>query len=799
MNPTTTSLNYIANRLASRDKEAKATIQRRIAFFVKDKRNGLKLVAQKASWPTTHCISGSIGEQLGFKPFILAVSCTNAFSAEDWETYFGMPVADVRNGKVALTDFGRDAFRKGEYGLRLNISSRTPLFVWERLWKDLKSAMDVTGSGMNKANGYKALSDKQLLPIAPSWAVEKQEGMTVNMNFLIAPEGTPTFWEAFKGNANASEILYRAGKDIWKEAMTSATRLEIIPVELPKGDRDGISFMTGTVASRKLVRGIATLANGEKLLLKSRVETVVEHTHWTSCGLGGDLTGKLIVPTHNLKYSSVTAGVPLFMDVIEVVDEDHELEEGTEMRKLSGIVDQFAHFRNEEIKASLGVKRAEAAKGLADWISKFNEGGKLAGIVHEMEDEGDMMAMSQAIKAQLGMCPSRELEKLTKSKWNKVRSLKIKGGWYAIATAALCPAGVILCHPHTATEIKARYFVNGKIGILRYPIANYQSMMTLGVESDPSVPEGLVLVSLHDAPFMSADSDDHVLISKPFSSFEGKEEPLCRTEELLTSYKALAANELAFTLGDGRIARSVYAPVAAQSAVGMIFNGMCLAMGVGESALAARLGEFLDIAAQAVKKPYWFFNDLRTSMYAVDHIENMVKAEKLEVPAIAMINLKRNLKASVRKAYGVELPKITNAKFIGDLGVTTPKANPKAVESALNKVREVLKETDANKRIRGLKEWERSLNTWLAAGIDKGDDILIARAQAYAAIFLHVARVGRVRVGSDTMFNAGADDVLFHCQGDIMLAALMTTELPAEAAKRLGNLIETQTEESELD
>ncbi len=799
MNPIST--NYLNKRLAKREKATKKTVHRRILFFVEDGRTGLKLVAQKASWPTVHCIAGSIGEQLGLEPFILAVSCTKAFKADVWARYFGKSVAEVGNsGKATLTDFGRDSFRQVQSGLRLNFSSRTPLEVWERLWADVKAALDADCNGKLKGSSNGSLEDSQLLPIVPSWAVDKQEGMTVNANFLVAPKGTPTFWEVFKGNANVKDVFYRAGKDIWKEASSPATRLEVIPVELPEGDRDGIIFVTGDVPSRKLVRGIATLATGERILLKARMETVVEHTHWTSCGLAGDLAGKLIVPTHNLKYSSAIAGVPLHMDVIEVVDEDHAADtESVEMRKLSGIVDQMAHFKNDEIKARIALLRKESAAKHAADISKFNEGKKISGIVQQMDDEGDVMALSQAIKAQLGICPSKELDKLTKSKWAKVRSLKIKGGWYAIATAALSPAGVITCNPLTAAEIESRYLVNGKVGIMRYPIANYQSMMTLALAKDPSVPEGLLIVSLHDAKFMSADSDDHVLISKPFSSFEGKEEPLCRTEDLLKSYKALGAEKLTFELGDGRIARACYAPVASQSAVGMIFNGMCLAMGVGESALALRLGEFLDIAAQGVKKPYWFFDDLRTTMYQIDHIENMVKAEKLEVPAIAMINLKRNLKAAVRKEYGVTLPKVTNATFIGELGITTPKANPAAVDSALNRVREILRIEESNARIRALKEWESKLLSWLTAGVEKDEATLTSRAQSYAAIFLHVANAGRVMVDGEITFHPAAEDVLFHCQGDIMLAALMTTELPVEVAKRLGCFIEPQLGETEDD
>lgn len=791
------STTYLSNRLAKREKSAKKVVQRRIMFFVKDARNGLKLVAQKASWPTTHCIAGSIGEQLGFEPFILAVSTTSSFAPEDWAKYFGMPVVEVTNsGREAFTDFGRDAFKRDKFGLRLNISSRTPLEIWERVWADVKAALGSNCQGRVKGSSNKPLIDEQLLPIAPSWAVDKQEGHTVNMNFLVAPEGTPTFWEVFNGNANSKEIFHRAGKDIWKEALQEALRLLVIPVELPAGDRDGIIFTTGDVPSRKLVRGIATLANGEKILLKARMETVVEHTHWTSCGLVGDLAGKLIVPTHNLKYSSVAAGVPLHMNIIEVVDEDHAVEEDViEMRKLSGIVDDFADFINEETKAALSQRRAQSAQQNANGILKFNEGRKIMSIVQSMEDDDDLMAMSQAIKALLGMCPSKELEKLTKSKWNKVRSLKIKGGWYAIATAAHSPAGVITCNPLTAAEIESRYLVNGKVGILRYPIANYQSMMTLSLAKDPSVPEGLLLVSLHDAKFMSADSDDHVLISKPFSSFEGKEEPLCRTEELLKSYKAIAAEKLAFNLGDGRVARACYAPVASQMAVGMIFNGMCLAMGTGNSKLALRLGEFLDIAAQGVKKPYWFFDDLRASMYAVDHIENMVKEGKVQVPATTMINIKRNLKANVKKAYGVDLPRVANAKFIGDLGITTPKANPVQFERALNRVREILRDKNMNARIRALKQWESALNAWLIDGVEKGEEVLVSRAQTYAAIFLHVAREGKVAVNGEYVFHPAAEDVLFHCQGDIMLAALLTTELSAEAAERLGCFTSSESEE----
>ena len=206
-------------------------------------------------------------------------------------------------------------------------------------------------------------------------------------------------------------------------------------------------------------------------------------------------------------------------------------------------------------------------------------------------------------------------------------------------------------------------FLKEKGTVIRYPVTGYQSFITLKIEFRKDIPKGLAMLNGEDAKYLALDGDDHILVMKPISTFEGGEPVLSER----AAAEKLDVNQLS--------PMGLYLSGAnAQGLIGYCFNAMAKCLGKAESspeqgevyvALAERLGMLLDMLAQAIKKPYKLDTEVIESTSDIDL--------QVDEHPIASVCLKQNMDEASEIEWGVQIPLIPKQKVYQENLVAIPK------------------------------------------------------------------------------------------------------------------------------
>jgi hypothetical protein len=621
---------------------------------------------------TNWSCEGSVGWKLGLRPKFLHLSLSGEFSKSEISTLLTPAMLAKADPKWLKT-------RKvqGEIKYKLVPGPFLPHDVVSKLWEAVKEISRV--------------SEVDLLPTHPTWLYEKGLGI----NFCIRRLGTKSFKEAIGARR---DIFYRAGKDLWKVPLFTKKARVLVVESVPNSD-DGNMWSRSDKNFMYLVRSAFTF-NNQPLMLKGRVigvPTIPGSESWPE----GEYD--IVTSQHNIKWGEIPAGTILEMDVDFVLNENHSKEEESiEERKLTILALLLAKINpsyQDWILASFYSNATNLAKFVNDYTHL-----DLKGLVRLLKDEPkNLIALDQALKVRMGFIRDEDtLSEIRDTLLRKLRSTKIPGQWLAAIARDVVPVGQIWMSIHDKLDM----LVN-EATVIRYPVTGYQSFITLEVVYRNDLPKGLAMVNGSDAKYLALDGDDHILVTKPFSSFRGGE-PLMseRSESIKLDLKSLSFMQL-YVSGAN-----------AQGMIGFCFNAMASTLGLKEVAksagnsekvtelesMAERLGMLLDMLAQAIKKPYQLDTE-------VIQLASAIKLTTAQHPVTA-ICLSKELDQASELEWGVTIPSMKPAEVFNNGLVGIPEIIINMIVTGLKKAssapngRQELKVITA--LARDLKDWVKT-------------------------------------------------------------------------------------------
>lgn len=526
---------------------------------------------------TDWSVVGSVGYCVGLRPKLLHVSLTKEFSVAELIGIFGQELFESGYQSWIRDD-------KAGKGYRVIPGPLMPIEALERIWKMVKTLPNT--------------SDESLLPVHPTWLYEMptKGNKKCGVNFVVTRSGSVPFKKVF---GDRKDIFYRAGKDLWKTPLHTK-RARVLIVAKEDAHDDGNMWVRSNKRFIHLVRGIHK-HDGSYKMLKGRlisVPSIPGGENWPE----GEYD--IVCSQHNIKWGVIPAGTIINMDVQFVLDEDHDEEVANpfERRKLSILTMLLAKIDPdyvEWVETSFHNNATSVAKFMGEY-SHLN----LEGLVRLLQDEPkSLIALDEALKVRLGL--TTEPEKLAELKLaltRKLRSAKIPGQWLAAIARNIVPVGEVWMSRYDRLDMLMQ-----EATVIRYPLTGHQSFLTLKIVYRDDLPKGLAMVNGSDAKYLALDGDDHILVTKPFSTFRGGETLLSERANVVQ----LDLNKMSLI--------GIYASGAnAQNLIGYCFNAMAKTLGAkdvctrkgdldGAEALAnlsERLGMLLDMLAQAIKKPY---------------------------------------------------------------------------------------------------------------------------------------------------------------------------------------------------
>lgn len=566
----------------------------------------------KSNWSC----EGSVGWSKGFRPKLLHLSLTNEFTKSELISLLGEDIV-TKGGRWLRS-------RKSPAGVMYKIipGPTIPSAVKSILWERVKAETGV--------------KEVDLLPSHPAWIYEKGLGI----NFLIRKPKTPSFKDVYGARR---DIFYRAGKDLWKVPLF-VRKLRVLVVKSMPNHEDGNMWLKSANYSMHLVRA-ALNYTGQELMLKGRavgVQVLPLGQQWPE----GDYD--VMCSQHNIKWGEIPAGTILETEVQFVTDELHEdVLEGDEKRKLTLLTLLLAKVSPAAQSWLEGLFRRNAMK-VAKAVATYAV-GSIKDMMRLFDGQtNSLINIDQGMKVRMGFISAPEkLDKIRQSMLNRLRSVKAPGKWLAAIARMDVPVGHIVMSHYDRHDMLVNF-----VTVIRYPVTSYQSFITLKVIW-ADIPKGMVFINGNDAKYLALDGDDHVLVTKPFSSFRGGEPVLSeRANAVKLELNSLSFMEL-YTSGAD-----------AQQLIGFCFNAMAKAIGYSEYAkslqaiedseharsLSERLGMLLDMLAQAIKKPY------SLDMEALEQASS-IGLETSQHP-IACAAIKQDLDEVARYVWGVTIPNI---------------------------------------------------------------------------------------------------------------------------------------------
>jgi len=679
----------------------------------------------RSNWSMYNSRAWNLGIRIGF----IHVSLTTRFTPEFLTDLFEMDLFDVPKwaNSVRPTKEAKKWIRwsgKGNTYI-VKAGSRLPAKVIDKL---MSIAFKTAGIDKSRA-----------MPAHPTWIYEG-----CGINFAYALEGSKTVDDLFKGHSQREidSIKYRFGKDFYKTELFVKKMRLAVDKTAGDGHDDGIFYAKGEDAMH-LVRGIIDAGNGRRGLLKARLAESSAADNIPGITIPEGCDG--ITTHHNIKY----LGIDEMPDIIEldvgfVLDELHgeDDEEFIEARKLSILSLLLAKFAKGKERRVFNMFRANA-KRVCRTAERFPK--SIDSIIELLE--GDHQAgikMAAAMRAAIGLASKNDVEILTKAIHARFRSIKVPGKWVAVAAREDVGIHSIEGHPETISELTTAF--ENVMTFMRYPFTSYQSLITVGLVAVDNLPKGVLYVNTKNAKGMGLDGDDHGLLMEVISSYTGGEEAICARNVEKRNIMDLSAGEL-YTMGAN-----------AQQSIGLVFNAMASALGSNRSALAANLGELLDTLAQAVKKPFTFSLDL------IDEVEDI---DEDEIDAIAMLAMKKDIPASVFKAFGVEVPELVPAE-LPDVEFTD--VNKETVDIAVSKGLTVASIPNGHVRNRESAFWHSTI--WK----DLRDDAIVnpvTAVKTYAAIAVGLRRAADVVL-------ADVDLLLQRISPDVVIAGIELQNNPED-------------------
>jgi len=414
----------------------------------------------------------------------------------------------------------------------------------------------------------------------------------------------------------------------------------------------------------------------------------------------------------------------------------------------------------------------KSARNTATRISKFpTHWVKVASELLSFRDLG-MIRFSQTAKAALGLSTKPDINDIYTTMVNSTRSLVIKGAWLAAISKKRVKAGTLVTNSRTYDKLVDKY---GKhVTVLRYPITSYQSFITLKLEIGEGITDNLVVLSSEDAPYLQLDGDDHILLSKPYSLFEGGE-PV-----------AIGRNFKKLDPADLSISELYFRGTIAQGLIGNVFNAMAAALGTNRPDLANRLAGFLDILAQAIKKPYDY--DVEEELSMAEDIPNKF------ISPLAKICMKKDIPKALYKLWEVDIPdKMKQAELPTE--VKFSRANRGYVKTVMSEFNEMLPSLEHIKprEVTSLAvALQKRLHKDIHVAFKLDDGYAISAAQTYAAIAYGIRKTADKIVDDDK--RRLAETFLRIFEGDILMVGFMTAgkDIPVHRIQPRALLMESK-------
>jgi len=600
-------------------------------LYIQNDGNTIKLAEGHKGIETNWSYEGSIGFNLGARLKIVHLSLTYDFSEQEITGILGEELFEKAGSWL------KKKKRKQVISYRIKPGPLIPIEVMDKLWDLVKTKLK--------------LSHSDLMPPHPTWVYEKDLGV----NFCICRMGTSKFKQIL---GNRLDIFYRAGKDLWKIPLITRRNVKVLVVKSVPGHDDGVMWSKSPKTFMSLVRGF-TKVNDKPLLLKGRLISTELPAGSKSWPQG---QYDIVTSQHNIKWGEVPHGTILNMEVQFVLNEIHSKVEKEETffekRKLTLLTLLVAKLNPELegwVKKSFKLNAIKVAKSIKNFSTLAME--KLEKLFQD--DQKSLIALDQALKVRLGFIQDDiTLKEIRQAMMNKLRSSKVAGKWLAAIARSFVPRGTIWM-----SEQDKVLFLKEKGTVIRYPVTGYQSFITLKIEFRKDIPKGLAMLNGEDAKYLALDGDDHILVMKPISTFEGGEPVLSER----AAAEKLDVNQLS--------PMGLYLSGAnAQGLIGYCFNAMAKCLGKAESspeqgevyvALAERLGMLLDMLAQAIKKPYKLDTEVIESTSDIDL--------QVDEHPIASVCLKQNMDEASEIEWGVQIPLIPKQKVYQENLVAIPK------------------------------------------------------------------------------------------------------------------------------
>lgn len=547
-----------------------------------------------------------------------------------------------------------------DWSLNIRIGARLPkevfVWAWETVKKQFSKSMDFTVA--NVIPGY------------PDWQLNKKDGRIV---FLIGLEG-------ISFPKMGRDVIYRAGKDMYAlpdgEVAKGLTINLVKPasltntgkafresmyddsVKIPK-DLDGCFYIKPEVAKQY---GWPLTFIGRGTIKTDKGVALVKGKAFVTDYVPGPKGEELPYPEgadvfsnfENVKWVGIEKEGNYTLDCLFPFRDKEKDEVGAQKRKLSVVTSplslgKFENYVPEVVHPVLEEKVFQVKEDLESLMVGDFSG--LAKMIDDPEVTNGKIVEQVATLMMLGFGSNESSKSVYETLMKKVRSGQVSGHWANAIIMACVPAGEVwMSHTTAAAYAKEGFIVDGLLGCGRYPFASHQSFgsYTPVAKDRGWLPDGTLVFSVFDAIGMSMDSDDEVMVSIPFSPYRGA----IMGEEIVTArnIEALDLNSLHWT-------EVYFGGAKASGLIGTIFNAMASAIGINDMALAKRLGSYLDIAAQAVKKPYdlspiWV--DIEAASKGFDKVEEVNSYRE----AICKITIKKDYANSIEKAFGVTMPSL---------------------------------------------------------------------------------------------------------------------------------------------
>lgn len=657
--------------------------------------NGMK-VKQDKVFMTPAKVDNVLFEQLGCKAGIIMTElATSKWSIKSLDRLF-------EGTDVKL--FWKDGFHRGhltEAGYNgngeelyfLRIGPNTPQAVLDRL--------------THQALALVGLTPNHLLPVHKAMKVDRLG----NMMLYVDINGTTVMDPA---------IRYRAGSDLFGKEAFAQRKVKVLVVDTPKNVNDGNSFFVrkGEEWNNSLGKMFFVWEKGKQEVAKSDFLEDVN-------GLVPD-GYDILMPLHNLKWKSGIKGGDSFEAVLYWTKrQDHTSDLGVQEYKVPvGVLQTGAVKWNPGWRKRLGnMYQTQVRKELSRNHHKTVE-DVVTNILSGKFDDDLMGYVAGSFGDVTGI--HETASQYGDGLAERLGSILLPGLRRSIIADGSAERGTLLVHPLDYITLQARGIAKGgKVTVVRFPDNNYQSFMTLKIVQDSHVLLGGAILNHEDIEYLQGDGDDHVLITWPFSAFEPGEPVISARGEQLDVTKVSPVT-------------MYWMSWLAAEMLGPIANGIRKARAAGDWALARDLGAFLDVIAQAIKKPYELSEKFAQLM-------KRVKALKIEGAKKHLLALAIKDEADGSCVY--------HASQLFDLKVNSKeweKEDPRKLLAGMTlSEKQAQMAWDMFTKIRSTTHGAKALvikaNDWLRASHDSekvSDQTLVDRTVAYSAFALMLAIKG---------------------------------------------------------